>query len=75
MEKCYDYFGCEKIECIMFQNKDDHPCWDTSGTLCFFTHLTPIVEINSVDEAKKCNFCLYKNTYYKNNNVKNTQFY
>ena len=63
MEKCYDYFECEKIACIMFQHKDDRPCWDTSDTLCFFTHLTPIVEVNNADEAKKCNFCLYKNTY------------
>ena len=63
MEKCYDYFGCDQTECIMFQNMDDQPCWDTEGTLCFFTLLTPIIEVTN--ENQKCDFCLYKNAYYK----------
>jgi len=63
MEKCYDYFDCNKIECIMFQNKDDQPCWDVKDTLCFFQPLTPITETSNVNE--KCNFCLYKDTYYQ----------
>lgn len=62
MEKCYDYFDCKKTECVMFQNKDDQPCWNTERTLCFFPPLTPLVE--AVNEKEKCDYCLYKNAYY-----------
>ena len=58
MEKCYDYFDCKQTECIVFQNKVDHTCWKTEGTLCFFPPLTPIIDDN--DKKDKCNFCLYK---------------
>jgi len=59
MEKCYNYFDCEKIECIVFQNKNKQPCWETEGTLCFFTPLTPIIKESN--QKEKCDFCLYKN--------------
>ncbi len=65
MEKCYDYFGCDKTECIMFQKKDDQPCWDTKETLCCFTLLTPIIEVINESENQKCDFCLYKSAYHK----------
>ena len=63
MEKCYDYFGCDKTECIMFQNEDNKPCWDIERTLCFFSPLAPIIEANN--ENKKCDYCLYKSANYK----------
>lgn len=59
MEKCYDYFDCKKIECIMFQNKGEQPCCETEGTLCFFPPLTSIIE--ETNQKEKCDFCLYKN--------------
>ncbi len=62
MEKCYDYFDCDKTECIMFQDKSDKPCWDTEGTLCFFSPLTPIIEANN--GSKKCDYCLYKSAHF-----------
>lgn len=58
MEKCYDYFDCNKTECVMFQDKDQKQCWETKGTLCFFPPLIPIVE--EVNHKEKCDFCLYK---------------
>ena len=65
MEKCYDYFDCNKTECVIFQNKGDKPCWDTEGTLCFFSALTPIIETNNENENEKCDYCLYKSANYK----------
>ena len=64
MEKCYEYFGCKKTECIVYKNLSDKPCWETEGTLCFFE---PIQVIDDTNEKAKCDFCLYRNTYDKNN--------
>ena len=58
MEKCYEYFECKEIECIVFQNKNEQACWETEGTLCFFQPLTPIIKESS--QKEKCDFCLYK---------------
>lgn len=58
MEKCYEYFDCKKIECIVFQDKTDKPCWETEETLCFFQPLAPIIKDSN--EKEKCDFCLYK---------------
>ncbi|MCW8929040.1 MAG: hypothetical protein OQL19_02235 [Gammaproteobacteria bacterium] len=59
MEKCYNYFDCQQTECIMFECDDDHPCWETEGTLCFFPPLKPLIQ--EVNHKEKCDFCLYKN--------------
>jgi len=58
MEKCYEYFDCNKTECIMFQKNGDQHCWETEGTLCFFLPLTSITK--AVNQKEKCDFCLYK---------------
>jgi len=58
MEKCYEYFDCQQVECIVFQNKTEQACWETEKTLCFFQPLTAIIKEN--DQTKKCDFCLYK---------------
>ena len=33
MEKCYEYLGCSKKDCIMFKKQDNKYCWDVGGTL------------------------------------------
>lgn len=34
LEPCCDYLGCGQRECIMFNSKEGHFCWDLHGTLC-----------------------------------------
>ena len=58
MERCYEYFDCKQVECIVFQNKTEKPCWETERTLCCFHTLTPIIEDSN--HKDNCNFCLYK---------------
>ena len=64
MEKCYNYFDWKQTECVVLQKKDQQPCWETEGTLCFFTPLTPIVP-KEINQNEKCDFCLYKDNMLK----------
>ncbi len=34
MEKCYEYLGCSKVDCIMHRRKDNKYCWEVEETLC-----------------------------------------
>lgn len=61
MEKCYEYFNCEKKECVMFSMTDNVSCWDVSGTLC--SH--PGVELYTKLGKEKCKICIYYNTVNK----------
>ena len=55
MEKCYEYFGCEKKDCVMYENKSEAKCWDVQGTLC--TH--PTIEHVEKMGIDKCKYCIY----------------
>ena len=57
MKKCYEYFACKKIECVMFTIQDDKPCWDIIETLYCFPGVNVI---DKTDEKGNCEFCLYK---------------
>ena len=61
MEKCYEYLGCDKKDCIMYKRSDNKPCWEVEETLC----CSPGVE-NMKKElgGKKINACV-KCIYYK----------
>jgi len=34
MEKCYEYLGCRKYNCIRHGIKDNRQCWEVEGTMC-----------------------------------------
>lgn len=34
MEPCYEFLGCNKVDCIMHGREDDTACWEVEGTLC-----------------------------------------
>ena len=34
METCYEYLGCDKVDCVMHGRKDDKRCWEVEETLC-----------------------------------------
>ena len=58
MEKCYEYFACERTGCIMFGGDGEPHCWDVQGTLC--NHSS--VELVEQRGMYKCKYCLYYNT-------------
>lgn len=53
METCYEYFGCNKTDCVMFtKDKGIINCWDFKDTLCNHPYIVTLIE-------EKCKFCLY----------------
>ena len=57
MEKCYEYFNCKNIKCVMFAVQDDKPCWSVEETMGCFPGANLLEEIDIKDN---CEFCLYK---------------
>lgn len=56
MEKCFEYFGCKKTDCIIFgMDKNTNNCWDIEETLC--NHPNPDIFKKLV--ISKCKLCLY----------------
>jgi hypothetical protein len=56
--KCYEFFGCKKLECAMFNGDGESNCWELEPAL------TPCIANNSkpVDLEDKIVFC--KNCLY-----------
>ena len=59
MEKCYQYFSCDKANCIMYKRKTSKHCWDAEGTLCCIQPMKQFTE-KEVCSPDKCSFCLYR---------------
>jgi len=61
METCYEYLGCGNKDCIMFQRKDNRPCWEIEDTLCNHKGIQIMREklagIKEVACARSC--CVY----------------
>jgi hypothetical protein len=55
MEKCYEYLGCSKTNCVMYGCKDNVACWDVEGTLCN----NPGMEVLATSNKDKCRYCIY----------------
>ena len=55
MEKCYEYLGCDKYDCVMHGSSDDIECWEVEGTLCNHQGLELIKNI----DKEKCAYCIY----------------
>jgi len=55
MEKCYEYLGCDKKDCVMYGNKNEVKCWEVPGTLC--NH--PGMELIEKKGKDKCKYCIY----------------
>ncbi len=58
MEKCYNYFECNKKECVVFSITDGTPCWEIEGTLC---NSDAVFHLNKIKGGKtfSCKMCLY----------------
>ncbi len=69
MERCYEYLGCPKIDCIMFSLPDDRHCWEIEETLCNHNGIEYIRGRTGGDKIEACiqSKCLYL-TRAKNNN-------
>ena len=59
MEKCYEFFKCEKTECIVHKNNNLN-CWEVENTLCA-SHNNDLNLLHKLFESKKdyCKFCFY----------------
>jgi hypothetical protein len=70
MEKCYEYLGCRKYDCIMHGRKDNKPCWEVEGGLCN-THGIEIMR--KKNHGKKADVCFRSGCIYfkaaKNNGI------
>jgi len=55
MEKCYEYLGCDKFECIMYGKTGNTKCWEVDATLC--NH--PGMELFKNKALNKCEYCIY----------------
>lgn len=59
MEKCFEYFKCEKKNCPAFTEPNSVWCWEITGTHC---HHEKTQDIILKYNKNKCKYCLY----YKN---------
>ncbi len=56
MDKCYNYFDCQKKhDCPAYNTKKDTKCWKIKGTLCDHE----LSGILNKHHRTKCDFCLY----------------
>ena len=70
MEKCYEFLGWSKTDCVMYGNKDEIACWDVEGTLCNHEGLEMMVKKGK----DKCKYCIYYSGHFgmKKAHQKNT---
>ncbi len=61
MEPCYEYLGCKKHDCVMFQIKNNTPCWQVEGTLCNHIGIETVREEIEGNKEKVCEIsgCIY----------------
>jgi hypothetical protein len=59
MEKCYEFFGCEKKECVMFDPKNSKLCWESDNTLCNSEGIEYIMKKHNNNKEEVCKFCIY----------------
>ncbi len=59
MEKCHEYFSCEKMDCVRRKN-EDLECWEIEETLCD-THSDYVTKIRNYigGKSEACKYCIY----------------
>ena len=64
MEKCHEYLGCTKLDCVMFEIKDKTPCWKVDGTLCNHLGIQDLRDEVEGAKEKICEIsgCIYYQT-------------
>ncbi len=60
MERCYEYFGCKRADCKIFQNTDNRQCWDLEDTPCHSDTLGLLIQEGRRKEDI-CKVCTYHN--------------
>ncbi len=64
IEKCYQFFHCDKDDCIA--RLDKRPCWEMDEVDCRNKALKKIEHELAMLDENKCDYCLYRNKH-KNN--------
>lgn len=59
VEKCYDFFGCRRIQCPMFNEDETRECWEVDGTLNNCVDGKQLVGDYIEDKITFCRHCLY----------------
>ena len=59
VEKCYDFFGCRRIQCSMFNEDETRECWEVDGTLNNCMDGKQLVGDYIEDKITFCRHCLY----------------
>jgi len=57
--KCYEFFGCKKTKCPMFDRREKRNCWDVDGVSnpC----IDELREILGGNTMAYCKNCIYYN--------------
>jgi len=55
MERCYEYLGCTKKDCVMYGREDNSKCWEVEETQC----CNPGLENMKEHGKYKCKYCIY----------------
>jgi len=59
--KCHEFFECQKLDCIMFEEEEARNCWDVEPALTLCTNcLTRFVK-TIADKMAYCEGCIYYN--------------
>ena len=58
-QKCYDFFGCKRSTCPMFEEGADSECWDVPDTLNNCVDGKLLVGDLLEDKMVFCKHCLY----------------
>jgi len=53
--KCHEFFGCPKVKCPMFNEKEKRNCWEVDGVLnpCI-EELRSLLGVNKITYCKNC---------------------
>lgn len=58
MERCYEYFNCQKSDCVAHGATGEKPCWEMEETLCK-CHDTQAISDTLGNKMGACTFCAY----------------
>ena len=58
-QKCYDFFGCRRQECPMFNEDEARDCWEVEGTFNNCVDGRQLVGDFVEDKITFCKHCLY----------------
>lgn len=57
--KCYEFFGCPKQGCLMFDEKEERNCWELEPAQTQCTNIFIKGSVKMKDKMVFCKNCVY----------------